>query len=97
MQVVVLVHVGEALEGLEHNVPDHLLGEQFSSLAHQLVHIQVEVLEDEVKRVLLKTNLVKADDVRVRQLQQRLDLLLVDALVPPIVLLLHLLNGHDFT
>ena len=53
MQVVVLVHVGQSLQRLKHNVPDHLLGEELASLTHQLVHIEVEVLEDELKSILL--------------------------------------------
>ena len=92
-----LVHVGEALQGLEHDVANHLLGEELSSLTHQLINVQVKVFEHKMKGVLLEAHFVKPDDVRVGQLQQRLDLLLVDALVPPMVLLLHLFDRHDFT
>ena len=97
VQIVVLVHVGQTLQGLKHDVPDHLLRKKLLSLAHELVDVEVEVLEDEVEGVLLQTDFVKADNIRVRQLQQRLDLLLVDALVPPVVLFLHLFYRHDFT
>ena len=34
MQVVLLVHVGEALQGLEHDVANHLLWEELSTLLH---------------------------------------------------------------
>lgn len=64
------VHVGKSLEGLEHNVSNHLLREKFAAFAHQLVHIQVQVLEDEVQSVLLQTHFVQAHDVRMGQLQQ---------------------------
>ena len=50
-----------------------------------------------MKGVLLEAYFVEPDDVWVGQLQQRLDLLLVDALVPPVILLLHLLDRHNFT
>ena len=50
-----------------------------------------------MQSVLLQAHFVQADNVRVRKLEQRLDLLLIDALVPPMVLLLHFLDGHDFT
>ena len=45
MQVVVLVHVGQTLQRLKHYIANHLLWEELSSLPHQLVHVQVEVLE----------------------------------------------------
>ena len=92
-----LVHVCETLQGLEHDVADHLLGKELSPLSHQLIHIQIKVFEHKVKGVLLEAYFVEPDDVGVGQLQQRLDLLLVDALVPPMVLLLHLFDRHDFT
>ena len=91
------MHVGEALQGLEHDVANHLLGEELSSLTHQLINVQVKVFEHKVKGVLLEAYFVEPDDVGVGQLQQRLDLLLVDALVPPVILLLHLLDRHNLT
>jgi len=68
VQVVVLVHVTESLQRLEHNVADHLLREEFTTFAHQLVNVQVEVLKHEVQGVLLETNLVKAHNIRMRKL-----------------------------
>ena len=50
-----------------------------------------------MQSVLLKTNFIQSNDVRVGQFQQRLDFLLVDALVPAIVLLLHLLDRDNLT
>ena len=62
------MHVGQALQGLEHNVSYHLLREKLASFSHQLIHVEVEVLKDEVERVLLEADLVQAHDVRMRQL-----------------------------
>ena len=34
MQIVVLVHVGQALEGLEHDISNHLLWEELAPFSH---------------------------------------------------------------
>jgi hypothetical protein len=97
MEVVLLVHVRQTLKYLENDVSDHVFGEQFLPILHHLVHVLIEILKDEVKCVLLKDHLVQLDDVRMRQLDQRLNLLLVNAGSPLMVLLLHLLNCNNFT
>ena len=97
MQVVVLVHVGQSLQGLKHYVANHLLWEELSSFSHQLVHVEVKVFKDEVEGVSVQVDLIKAHNVWMAQLQERLDLLLGDALVPSMILLLHLLDSHDFS
>jgi hypothetical protein len=48
-----------------------------------------------VQSVALKDDFVQLHDVRVRELDKRLDLFLADALVPLLVLLLHALDRHD--
>lgn len=63
VQVVVLMHVAEALEGLENYVPDQLLREEFAPLTHQLIYVQVQVLENELQCVLLETDLVEAHNI----------------------------------
>ena len=62
-----------------------------------MVDIEIEILKDEVQGVALETDFVEAHDVRVRKLEQRLNLLLVDALVPSMVFFLHLFDSNDLT
>ena len=96
MEVVLLVDVGKALEGLEHNVADEVFGEEFLALLHELVDVHVEELEYKVEGILFEDHFVELHNVWVCQLHERLDLLLANALVPPLVLLLHSLYRHNF-
>ena len=61
VEVAVFVHEGEALQHLEHHVPDDALGEQLVSvvvsLLHHLIEILFHVLEHKVQRVVLPDNL----------------------------------------
>ena len=70
MQVVLLVHVGEALEGLEHDVANHLLREELSSLLHELVDVEVQVFKDEVKVAFLQNDLIQLNNIWMRQSQK---------------------------
>ena len=65
VQIVVLVHVGQTLQGLEQDVADNLFGEEFAPFSHQLVDVQVQVLKHEVQSVLLEANLVQLHYIRV--------------------------------
>ena len=58
MQIVLLVHVGQPLKRLEHDVSYHLLWEQLPPLPHELVNVQVKIFKDEVEHILLKINFV---------------------------------------
>lgn len=95
VEVVLLVHVGEALESLKEYVSDDVLRKQFPAVLHDFENILVEVLEDEVKRLVLQDDLLEVYDVRMGQLDQGLHFLLVHAGIPPVVALLHLLYGND--
>ena len=53
VEVVVFVHVSQALESLEHYVSDLVFTEQFSTVLHQLVDIDVEVFKNKVENVLV--------------------------------------------
>ena len=97
MQIVLLVHVSKALHRLEHDVANLVLWEKLSSLFHELVHVEIEILKDEVQCVLLQDYFIELNNVRMGQLHERLNFFLVDALVPPVILLLHFLDRHDFT
>ena len=70
MQVVLLMHICESLERLEHDVANHLLGEKLAALLHQLVYVEVQVFEDIMESVSFEDHLVELDDVGVRQLHQ---------------------------
>lgn len=97
MKVVVLVHVSQPLQGLKHNISNLVFTEEFLPFLHELVDIDVEVFKDEVEYVLVENDFVELNDVGVRQLHEGLDLSQTDALIPLVVLLLHLLYGHDLT
>ena len=48
VEVILFVHVAQCLEGLEHNIPDHILWEQLLALFHQLVHVHIKKFKDEM-------------------------------------------------
>ena len=58
MEIILLVHVGQTLKCLEHDIPDHLLRKQLPPLTHKLVHVQVKVFENEVQHILLQVDLI---------------------------------------
>lgn len=62
---VLLVHVSQALQSLEKYVPNDVLGEELAPILHDLKHVLVEVLEYEVKCLVLKYDLLEIDDVGV--------------------------------
>ena len=97
MQVVLLVHIRKPLERLEHDVSDQLFWKELLPLTHELVHVQVEIFEHEVQHVFLEYDLIELNDIWVGKLHQRLNFLLINALIPSIVLLFHTLNRHNFT
>ena len=97
MEVVVLVHVGETLQRLKHNVSDLVLREETLPILHQLVHVLVKVLEHEVQNILLQDHFVQLDYVWMMEFHERQNLPEADALIPLVVLLLHLFYGHDLT
>ena len=72
VEVAVLVHEGEALEHLEHHVPDGILREQFVpvivSFLHHLVEVLLHVFKHKVKSVILTDNLGNKTNVK-RQLE----------------------------
>ena len=70
MKVILLVHVGQTLQGLVHDVADEVLREEFLALLHQLVHVHVQKFKNEVQGVPLKHHLVQLHDVGVRELDQ---------------------------
>lgn len=97
MEIIVLVHVGQALESLIHNIPNLMLRKQPLALFHQLINIKIEVLKDEMERGFFKDDFVELHDVGVVQFHERLDLALGDAGVPFVVFLFHFFYGDDFT
>jgi hypothetical protein len=63
MEVIVLVHVGETLQRLKHDIADLVLREESLPILHQLVHVLVKVLEYEVQDIFLQDHLVQLDYV----------------------------------
>ena len=68
MQVVLLVHVSQALQGLKHYVAYQLLREKLTPFSHQLIHVQVQVLKYELQSVLLEADFIEAHNIRVGKL-----------------------------
>ena len=81
------------LEQLVAEVAHLRLLEEGVALLAELVEVLLEELEDEVEHVVLADHLLELDDVRVRQLAQRLHLAQLHALLPRIELLLHFLRA----
>mmetsp|Transcript_124915 Transcript_124915/g.303364 ORF Transcript_124915/g.303364 Transcript_124915/m.303364 type:complete len:290 (-) Transcript_124915:69-938(-) len=90
----VLVHEGQALEDLEHDVADLRLREVLLACLHQLVQVLLHVLEHEEELVILTDHFLELDNVGVVELLEALDLAQLHALFPRVELLLHLLDGH---
>jgi hypothetical protein len=68
VEVILLVHVAQCLQGLEHYIPDHILREQLLTLFHQLVHIHIKKFKDEMQGIALEHHLVQLHDVWMGQL-----------------------------
>ena len=58
MKIVVLMHVSKALHSLKHDVSDLVLREESFPFLHELVHVHIEILKNEVKDIFLQDNLV---------------------------------------
>jgi hypothetical protein len=97
MEVVLLVHVGKSLQCLEHDVPDHKFWKQLFALLHQLIDVHVQELKNKVQRAAVQYHFIQLDDVWMTELHQRLNLLLVNALVPLGILLFHSFDGNNLT
>ena len=95
VKIILFVHVGQALECLKHDIADNMLREQLPTILHDLKYILIQVLKHKVQGLVFKDDFLQIYDVGVRQLYQRLHLLLVHAGRPLIVALLHLLDRHN--
>ena len=67
MEESVLVHKGQPLEDLIHDVADGGLGEVPVACAHELVEVAIHELEDEEELVVFAYDLFQLDNVRVIQ------------------------------
>lgn len=68
MKIVVFVHVSQTLKSLEHYISYLMLRKQSLSILHQLIHVQIQVLKNEVQHILFQDYFVKLNYVRVMQL-----------------------------
>jgi len=96
VEEAVAVHVGKAAKYLEYDILYDVLREQVVALLHQLVQVLVHELEDHVKVVVLSDDFFEADNVRMADFLEGFDLAQTHALLPRVVLLLHLLDGDLF-
>ena len=49
MKVIFTVHVRQALQSLEDNVTNHVLGEELAAVLHYFENVLIEVLEHKVQ------------------------------------------------
>ena len=97
MEVVLLVHVRETLQRLKHYVTNHQFWKQLFPILHQLVYVHVEELKHKVQSATIEDHFIQLYDVWMTEFHQRLNLFLVDALVPLGVLLFHTLYRNNLS
>jgi hypothetical protein len=49
MKVVLAVHVRQALQSLENDIANHVLGEELAAVLHYFENVLIEVLEHKVQ------------------------------------------------
>ena len=95
MKIILLVHISQSLQSLEHNIANNVLRKQLPPILHDFKHVLIQVLKHKMQCFVLQNNLLQIHNVRVRQFYQWLHLLLIDARIPPIITFLHLFNGDN--
>ena len=88
-----LMHVSQALEGLEHDRFDLGFGEVLPSVLHELVNVLFHVFKNEIEIVINSYDLFQLHDIDVVQFPERLNFPESHAFFPTIELLFHFLNG----